>query len=406
MQNLSAEQSPRGYMVEAKSSIKGEPVRSFHLQDETYVPFSRVVSQGIMFSQLDSGEQGLNHSRRQMISGMLTTAYTLLTLSPYMLLQPEKQEPWLAAIEETSLLNKAIVDDLEEITKKYWKLSGNLSFSLLNGIQGHFQNIMHLLNTSQESSLHRELLSLASEAAQLLGKTLFDLRDYSLALSYYSFAIKAALEAHHYDLWAVALGRISLLLITTAQPQQAISCLQEIRGTSIQSQKIRSWCAAIEAEAYSYLRNSSSCLNALSRAKETTEDIFLETDLYATGFTKSRLASYEGSCYLRLNLPESALPALQRAMTLLDPIAVRNRSRLLTYIGEAYILLGDAQQAYFYAHQALDLTQQTQSLDILYQVQALNNKLTAKTISPDRRDLNQRIQEMCLVIANARGFYE
>ncbi len=391
-----------GHMV---PSLNTKSVDSSSSQDRI-IPFSHIVSQGIMLSQPASREQDLNYSRRQIISGMVTSAYTLLTLSPYMLLQPEKQEPFLAAMHETSQLNKAIVDDLEEITRKYWKLSGNLSLSLLSGIAGHFHTIMHLLNVPQEPSLHRELLSLASEAAQLLGKTLFDLHDYPLALSYYTFAIKAALETHHSDLWAVALGRISLLFISTAQPQQALSCLQEIRNTSIQSQQIRSWCAAIEAEAYSYLRNPSSCLSALERAKDATEGLFLAPDPYATGFTKSRLASYEGSCYLRLNQPESALPVLQQAMMLLDPIAVRNRSRLLTYMGEAHILLGNAQHACAFAHQALDLTQHTQSLDILYQVQALSDKLVAKAPTVDRQDLNQRIQEMRLVITNARGFYE
>jgi len=39
--------------------------------------------------------------------------------------------------------------------------------------------------------------------------------------------------------------------------------------------KIHSWYAAIEAEVYSYLRNSPLCLNALARAKDTTEKIFL-----------------------------------------------------------------------------------------------------------------------------------
>src|SRR5260370_36580956 len=125
---------------------------------------------------------------------------------------------------------------------------------------------------------------------------------------------------------------MGLLLLSHGQPQQALSCLQEIQGASLQSQKIQAWCAAIEAEAYSYLSELSPCLHALARAKNT-EDIFLEADPYATGFTPSRLASYEGSCYLRFNQPERALPALQQAMELLDPGAFRKLSRLLSYMG-------------------------------------------------------------------------
>lgn len=149
-------------------------------------------------------------------------------------------------------------------------------------------------------SLSQELLSLSGEAAQLLGKTLFDLRDYSLAFSYYTFALKAASEAQNYNLWATALGRMSLLLLSTSQPQQAISLFQEVQTAPIRSTKVQAWCMAIEAEAYSYTGDLSSCTNALQRAKDIAGDSLSGTDPYATGLTRSRLASYEGSCYLRL----------------------------------------------------------------------------------------------------------
>src|SRR5258707_15373808 len=43
---------------------------------------------------------------------------------------------------------------------------------------------------------------------------------------------------------------------------------------------------------------------------------------------------------------ESALPMLEQAMKLIDPAAVRRLSRLLTYLGEAHLLLEHEQQAY------------------------------------------------------------
>src|SRR5258707_6559967 len=227
--------------------------------------------QGRMLSQSYSGEQHLKHSRRQVLSSMVTSAYTMLTLSPYLLLSSEKQEPFLAAFYGTHPLNRTIVADLGEITKKYWKLSTNLSVPLLSGLQGHFQSIMHLLKAPHASVVRPELFSLASEAAQLLGKTLCDLRDYSLALSYYSFAVTAALEAKNNDLRAVALGRIALLFLSLQQPRQALACLQETRNT--QSLKIRSWCAAIEAEAYSCVSESELCQHSLETARYAAEEV-------------------------------------------------------------------------------------------------------------------------------------
>lgn len=223
--------------------------------------------------------------------------------------------------------------------------------------------------------------------------------------SYYGFALKAALEAHNYDLWAASLGRMGLLLLSSAQPQQTLMLLEEAQDAPIQSAKIHSWHAAIEAEAYSYLGNSSACKKALERAKDTSEATFSETDIYATGFTRARLASYEGSCYLRLNQPEHALPVLEQALTLIDPTAIRRLSRLLTYLGETHIRLGSERQAYEYASQALDLTYQTQSLDILRHVRKLRDGFLTRGESSYTKDLDRRIEEIQAVIATVGRFH-
>jgi tetratricopeptide (TPR) repeat protein len=360
---------------------------------------------GILLWNQDSGEQSVNYSRRQMLHAILAAACTTLTLSPYGLLQPEKRERLLASVHSPLYLSEVVLDDFSEITRRYWRLSANASLQLLNGLFGLFQDITQLLNASQTPAVSGRLYSLSSEVAQLLGKTLFDLRDYPLALSYYGFALKAALEVHNYDLWAAALGRMSLLFLSSNQPQQALALLEQAQGIPTQSQKIRSWHAAIEAEAYSYLNSPLSCRKALERAKDTSEAIFLEPDIYATGFTRARLASYEGSCYLRLNQPERALPVLENALKLIDPAAIRRLSRLLTYLGEAHVLLEHGQQAYEYAYQALDLTRQTQSLDILRHVRKLRDNLLTKGETPYTKDLDRQIEETHAMITNAGGFH-
>jgi DNA-binding SARP family transcriptional activator len=397
--------------IEALESVRALKIRRPHAPPVSLFPSKRSFPhqtehfQGIMLSQPYSGEQSLKHSRRQVLSGMVTSAYTMLTLSPYLFLASEKQEPFLAVLHHVQPLSGAVLDDLEDITQKYWKLSANLSAPLLSSLQGHFQSILHLLNTPHPSFLRQKLFSLASEAAQLLGKTLCDLRDYSLALSYYTFAVKAALEAKNNDIWATALGRIALLLLSTEQPQQALGCLQEIQ-TLPPSLKIRVWCLAIEAETYAYLDDSKQCQYALEKAKAAPKGLFLEADPYATGFTASRLASYEGSCYLHLHQPEKALPILQQAIADVDSTSLRSRSRLLTYEGMAYALLGSPQQACMSLSQALDLTLQTQSLDILHRVQHLGRKLPTEGNTTMLNDLNGRIQETHRAITHMGDLYE
>ena len=92
-------------------------------------------------------------------------------------------------------------------------------------------------------------------------------------------------------------------------------------------------------------------------------------------------------------------------MKLIDPTAVRRLSRLLVYLGEAHLLLEHEQQAYDYASQALELTYQTQSLDILRHVQKLRDNWLVRGETPYTKDLDQQIEKMHAVITNGRGFH-
>jgi hypothetical protein len=227
----------------------------------------------------------------------------------------------------------------------------------------------------------------SEEIAQILGKTLFDLHEYTLAWAYYTFSLKAAQAAFNHDLWAVGLGRMSLLLIYWEHPQEALPLLQEAKQLTIGSARIRCWLAAVEAEVHAHLGAPDACDRALTTAKALAAQETLGEDHYATGFNSSRLAGYEGACFVRLRQPERALPALQQAVALLDPQAIRRRSTLLTDMGIAQAQQGNVQQACTLAIQALAITTQTKSLSVLERVRLLRSEL-----EPWRED--QAVQDL------------
>src|SRR5579885_3392209 len=67
---------------------------------------------------------------------------------------------------------------------------------------------------------------------------------------------------------------MGILLLSSNQPQRALTLVEDARCVPIQSKKICSWHAAIEAETYSYLGNIAACKKALERAKDTSEETF------------------------------------------------------------------------------------------------------------------------------------
>src|SRR5438105_14108819 len=162
-------------------------------------------------------------------SVMLMLASTVLVLSPY------ARWPISEGARGSSTLVATAIDELARMTESFWRLCANTSLDLLGNLVEHFRTIIQLLKQVQARDAVQRLCSLAGEIAQILGKTLFDLHEYALAWSYYTFSLKAAQAAFNQDLWAVGLGRMSLLLIYWNQSREALPLLQEAQQLIVQS---------------------------------------------------------------------------------------------------------------------------------------------------------------------------
>ncbi len=332
-------------------------------------------------------------THRQMLHDLLMLASTVLVLSPYARWPvSEGERPSLAFLDTA-------IDELERMTESFWRLCANTSLDLLGNLVEHFRTIIQLLKQVQARDAVQRLCSLAGEIAQILGKTLFDLHEYALAWSYYTFSLKAAQAAFNHELWAVGLGRMSLLLIYWDQPREALPLLQEAQQLTVHSPRILCWLAAVQAEVDAHLGDSEACDAALTVAKTLSSQASLGEDRYATGFNPSRLAGYEGACFVRLRQPDRALPALQQALALLDPLAIRRQSTLFTDMGIAYAQQGNVQVACKFAIQALAITAQTKSLSVLERARQVRKELERWKDTEEVKDLERQLETTSIRIA-------
>lgn len=341
-------------------------------------------------------------SRRQMLQEMLGVAGAALLTPPHELLNPDAWERLSKAVTKPTSIDEAVLRDLETITKSYWRLRANTSSSdLLNGVLGHFQTTIQMLRTVPATAAHDRLCSLAGEIAQMIGQMLFDTQDYATAWTFYTFSLNAAQEASNEDLRAVGLGRQSLLLAASGQFPRSLWLLQKAQqNTSLSQTIIRSWLAVVEAEVQAQLQKTDACLMALDRAREITAHASLEEDRYATGLNLSRMASYQGACYVHLHRPNEALAALDEAEALLDPLAIRRQSRLLTERATAYVQLQEIEQACRVAHQALSMTTQTRSMSVLQRLQRWRKHLNPWETLPIVKDVDEHITATSAVITS------
>lgn len=341
-------------------------------------------------------------SRRQALQSILSTACTVLTLSPYLPLPSERQARLEKALKNPSRVDREVLGDLSEITGRYWRLCANVSASLLSGISGHFSTIMELLKWSHPTPIYQQLCLLASENAQILGKTLYDIREYQLAWSYYSFSIKAAETARNGDLRAVGLGRVALLLIYCDRSSDALPFIQDALQTDIQNARNRAWLTSIEAEIQASLMNYTACKQALDATNDITHAAVLKADTYATGFNRSRQLGYEGACYVRLRQPELALPILQNALNAIGSISLRRSATLYADMGYAYAQLGEVKHACSFAEQALDITAEIQSISTLQRLQAIKVELEPWNNKAEVKNLQMQFTHTVTAFANIR----
>ena len=171
------------------------------------------------------------------------------------------------------------------------------------------------------------------------------------------------------------------------------------RPASGQSPRIACWLAAIRAEVYAHLSDPDACDAALNIARMLTEEASLGEDRYATGFNPSRLAGYEGACFVRLRQPDRALPILQQALAFLDPQAIRRQSTLFTDMGIAHAQQGNVQHACQFAIQALAITTQTKSLSVLERVRQVRTELEPWKDMEEVKDLERHLETTSALIA-------
>lgn len=333
----------------------------------------------------------LSITRRQALHGMLDGACAALILAPYAMLNTDAIDRLSATLTRHLNIDNEVLDNLSTVTQQHWKLSANLSVEVLSSIVGHFQTVIHLLKRSHPINISRRLSSIASEAAQIVGKILFDIHEYELAWAYYSFALHAAQNAENHLLYAVGIGRMSLLAISNGQPKEALSLLEQGHNPLLQNNRIRAWHWVIEAEAFAHLNDPGSFCRAMANSENIAHKFTLEEDIYATGFNLSRLAGYKGSCYLRLNKAEYALEVLKEAESLRPSFYTRRKSVILAHMGTAHAKMGDVQEAYDYACQSLDIIVQIHSLDTLRRVQTVRDALSSSGKLALVKDLDQHI---------------
>jgi transcriptional regulator with XRE-family HTH domain len=341
----------------------------------------------------DDSEREMNRKRREFFK-FLGIASSILLL-PFAELDWERIED---ALVKPSFLDTAVIQDFEAINTRCWNLylTASSKSLVLDGVLGQFKMLVQFLQEPHSSQIHQQLCALSSDLSQLAGEIFFDRHEYDTAKSCYVFAANVAKEARAHDLWSCALLRHSLTAIydEPARYQEALPFIHgawklALRGDS--SLPTRYWAAAVEAETEAGVGNLVACQNALERANGVLEITHISPAW--TRFDSSRLPALRGTCYLHLEQPSLAVPALEEGLNQFKKPG-RKRGMVLTDLAMAALQGREVEQACAYMDQVIDIIVLGSSGFLRGSVEKVRRQLEPIARSESVHKLDQRIRSL------------
>ena len=310
------------------------------------------------------GSDDMNKKRRALLN-LLAVANVALPMLPLSSFDWDRIE---SAITKPSRLDASALQELEKINSYCWGIyrSALSKQSVLDGALAQLKSLIQFLQVPYSTSTHKRLCSLASDLAQLVGEIFFDLNDHVSAQSCYTFAVASAREAGNYDLWACALARNSYLPLYEEEFQSAIPLLREAKRVALRgdtSLATQFWIDSIAAESYAGLQNPTACQRALDGSYRVIVSPSLTSPSWLR-FEGSRLPALKGGCFVRLEMPGTAFPALLEALQLV-PSPIRRRAMILTDLALASIQQKDIELACNYTGQAVEIVSHSTSIMVL-----------------------------------------
>ena len=222
-----------------------------------------------------------------------------------------------------------------------------------------------LRNNTSTSAICNELHSVLSEQMQQAGWAAFDAGWHRPASQLYKRSYLAAIEAGETALAANALAFRAYQLVGNGEHLRATECTNKSLALADESQNPSvqallydrgAWTYATAGMADKAARALDSAQNALNSASEHT------TPDYAAWVDDNELQIMAGRCWAELRRPLRAVPLLESALGEYKDSHARDKALYLTWLVDAYLEAGEPEQAAQVTHQALDLSEDVNSV--------------------------------------------
>ncbi|MGH3829665.1 MAG: hypothetical protein ACRDRS_04320 [Pseudonocardiaceae bacterium] len=341
--------------------------------------------------------QKLNPSvSRRVLLSKLSAACTLAAVAPlFDMLNPEEHERLTRVLQHPENFDLPALCYCERVIPGLRKQENALGPQLtLHSAIGHREMVQRLAQAAPVEFQQRAVSAYA-ELTQLVGWLCFNMGDYPSAQYYYDDARSAAHDAQNVELVTYTLCTLSQLSTWQGKPRVGLDHAVAAAGWADQAHSplARAYTANVAVRAYAADNQPDKCRAALDQEYTALQEapageppaswwyFYDESFYWAT----------EGECALKLQRPEAAMAALDKSLTLVDPVNLHNRTFRLLNRAEARIQQAEVAEASSIVADVAQLTAGNGSQRIAQRITDVRGLLTPWQRTKPVRELDQQL---------------
>jgi transcriptional regulator with XRE-family HTH domain len=298
------------------------------------------------------------------------------------------------AVTRPSALTADAMLALEQMTDRHRLLYHELSSAeMLIPVEAHLSLLTSLMRGAQPEPLRHRVASAAAEAAGLAAWLWHDLGDQFKTGIFYRMAESLLTQAENPALAGYITGFRALAADTAGSRAEAVSHAEVARiQTPVTASKlVKSWLAAVSANAVALTGDHREALRLLDQARDLFESA-QDREAWMYDFDHSALAAFQGQCLLRLGRPGEAIAAFEAGLAELSHDCERRRAGLMIDLAEACVPARDADASAHFARQALLTFASRGSVEGMARVQRLSAMLESAGYGGQASDLHLLIR--------------
>ena len=345
---------------------------------------------------------------RRIVLSKLSAAFTVAAVAPlFDVLDSDEYEQVTRIIRHPEKFDLAALDYAERMIPNLRRQDNALGSQLtVHSVVGHRQMVQRLAQAAPVKFQQRAVSAYA-ELTHLLGWLCFNMGDYHSAQHYYDDARSAAHDAQNVELVTYILCTMSHLATWRGKPHVGIDHAVAAAVWAEQAHSPLARAYAADVAVRSYVADSQP-----DQFRETLDREYAALQAApADGPTASWWCFYdesfywrtEGECALKLQRPDAAMDALDKSLTLIDPVDLHNRTFRLLFRAEARIQQAEITEASSIVADVARLTAGNGSQRIAQRITDVRGLLTPWERTRPVRELDERLAAYRPAVGSGSG---